>query len=141
MQIRPLQPVPVCSFHAGLALRETVTVVRAAGDVGQQFVHGFIQFFVGVVGHLQLIFAVRTPRGVVWVEVKALDVFNRAFLTAYELAVVLNAQGEQDGSDLWLIGVTRSRRPSCQMGAVPIFCTARSRPRDAAGSCRGLSSN
>ena len=57
-QLRP-SPMPIGALHARIALREAVPVVCTAGDVGQQLVHSFIQFFVGVIGHLQLIFTVR----------------------------------------------------------------------------------
>lgn len=70
----------VMAFHAGIALREAVTVIRVAGDVAEQLVHGFIKVFVALIGHLQLILAVRSPRDVEFFEVKALDVFYRALL-------------------------------------------------------------
>lgn len=38
------------AFHAGIALREAVTVIRVAGDVAEQLVHGFIKVFVAVIG-------------------------------------------------------------------------------------------
>lgn len=100
----------VMAFHAGIALREAVTVIRVAGDVAEQLVHGFIKVFVALIGHLQLILAVRSPRDVEFFEVKALDVFYRALFTAHELAVVLDAQGQQDGGDLRRIGFGACRR-------------------------------
>jgi hypothetical protein len=40
-----------------------VAVVRIAGNVAQQRVHGLVQVFVVAIGHLQLIVAIRPPLG------------------------------------------------------------------------------
>ena len=53
-RLKPLaSPVAVRAFHAGIALREAVTVIRVAGDVVEQLVHGFIKVFVALIGHLE----------------------------------------------------------------------------------------
>ena len=82
-----------------------MAIVGIAGNVAQQLVHSFVQFFVAAVRHLQLIFAVRPPLDVVFVEVEILNVLYRAFLAAHELAVVLDPQRQQDDGDLGRAGV------------------------------------
>ena len=89
-------PMPVSIVHACIALRKAVAVVRMAGDISQQFLHGLVKVFVAVVGHLQFVLAVRPLLSVVLFKAIALDVFRCAFLAAHELAVVFDAQRQKN---------------------------------------------
>jgi hypothetical protein len=58
-------PAAISAFHARIAFREAVVVVRVAGDVAQQFAHGLVKVLIVAVGCLQLVLAVRSALDVV----------------------------------------------------------------------------
>ncbi len=76
-----------------------MTVVRFAGNLVQQLVHRALQIVIAGVGHLQFIFAWRSLPTLIFRQAVTLDVFDRTLPPAHELAVVPDAQGQQDRGD------------------------------------------
>jgi hypothetical protein len=117
-------PMPVSIVHACIALRKAVAVVRMAGDISQQFLHGLVKVFVAVVGHLQFVLAVRPLLSVVLFKAIALDVFRlRVSCRARTCCCFRCAETEE----LW--------RPWHRRLLTPVFRRGLSRRRGDEGSC------